>query len=230
MNSRFTFFVLLVLVVALTACQANIPSTPTLHGDPLAFQPSPVTSTPQGDPATPTPEVFNPLDPSPTPSGSGLPLTCQITDLMVYMNQAEGYCFAYPKRFREGEQPWIPNRPGILGPAVGSQTEPVNALFVVEVTAYDSQKSLDQQADSFLKDFTVVDIHSMTRARIIVGGEAALLVEAVPVQLSWRIVFVHHNGRLYRLMYWPVDLPEAQADLEELYQTTLNSFAFLRAK
>jgi hypothetical protein len=28
-------------------------------------------------------------------------------------------------------------------------------------------------------------------------------------------------------MYWPVDVPEAKADIDELYQTTLNTFAFL---
>jgi hypothetical protein len=50
------------------------------------------------------------------------------------------------------------------------------------------------------------------------------------VQLSWRVIFVPHNGYLYSLMYWPVDVPEAQADLDELYHTTLNSFAFLVAE
>ena len=31
-----------------------------------------------------------------------------------------------------------------------------------------------------------------------------------------------------RLMYWPVDIPEAQSDLDDLTQTTLGSFAFTK--
>jgi hypothetical protein len=54
------------------------------------------------------------------------------------------------------------------------------------------------------------------------------MVEPVPVMLSWRIVFVQHKGNLFRLMYWPVDIPEAQSDLNDLTQTTLGSFAFLK--
>jgi hypothetical protein len=29
-------------------------------------------------------------------------------------------------------------------------------------------------------------------------------------------------------MYWPVDIPEAQSDLDDLTQTTLGSFAFTK--
>jgi hypothetical protein len=54
------------------------------------------------------------------------------------------------------------------------------------------------------------------------------MVEPVPVQLSWRIVFVQHADRLFSLMYWPVNLPEAQSDLDALTQTTLGSFAFTK--
>lgn|SRR5574341_1925134 len=180
-------------------------------------------------PVTPTPEVFNPLNPSPTPSDSTLPITCQVTDLNVYIERDAGYCFAYPKRFTFGTQPLF-DIPAVIGPAIGSSAEPVFATFAVEVTTYDPGKGLDQQVDVFLREFTVVPPESMTRARVIVGAEAAVLVDVVPVQLSWRILFVPHNGQLYRLMYWPVDVPEAQADIEELYQTTLNSFAFLEAE
>ncbi len=39
--------------------------------------------------------------------------------------------------------------------------------------------------------------------------------------------FPMHAGKVYRLMYWPVDVPEVQTDIDELVQTTLNSFAYL---
>ena len=60
---------------------------------------------PGPDPAAPTPEVFIPLDPSPTDSGSELPLPCQATDLNVYIDRAAGYCFAYPLGFYLDDQP-----------------------------------------------------------------------------------------------------------------------------
>jgi hypothetical protein len=174
--------------------------------------------------STPTPEIFNPLNPSPTLTNSDLPLTCQVTDLSVFIDRQAGYCFAFPTRFALSEQPYT--APVVIGPALGSPDEQVRATFTVEQTLFDPDKSLDQQVDEFLLGFTVLNPNTFTRARLVVGGEAALLVDVVPVQLSWRIIFVPHNGVLYRLMYWPVDVPEAQVDLEELYQTTLGSFSF----
>jgi hypothetical protein len=174
---------------------------------------------------TPTPEVFIPLNPSPTPSNSDLPLTCQMTDLSVFIDRQAGYCFAFPTRFALSEQ--HSTAPVVLGSALGSPDEQVRATFTVEQALFDPDKSLDQQVDEFLSGFTVLDPNTFTRARLVVGGEAALLVDAVPVQLSWRIIFVPHNGVMYRLMYWPVDVPEAQVDLEELYQSTLGSFSFI---
>ena len=57
------------------------------------------------EPATATPNIMPRLDPSPTPSDSTLPLTCQVTDLNVYINEMDGYCFAFPMNFTLGDQP-----------------------------------------------------------------------------------------------------------------------------
>lgn len=196
--------------VLLTACKADQPTLPASPGDLM----------------TPTPEVFNPLNPSPTPSGSDLPLTCQVTDLNISLDRAAGYCFAYPKRFAINILPLL-NTPAVMGPNVGSGADSIQASFAVQMATYDPDQSLDQQVDQFLKEFTVASPETLTRARLTVGGESAVMVDVVPVQLSWRIVFVPHAGKLYRLMYWPVDALEAKTDLEELYQTTIGSFAFL---
>ena len=176
--------------------------------------------------ATPTPEIFLPVNPSPAASDSTLPLTCQITDMNVYIDEAAGFCFAYPLRFTLGDQP--SDKPSVLGPPIGSPAEPVYATFTVEVTPFDSAQSIDQQVDEFLRGFSVMDPASFTRALITVGNEAGILVQQVPVHLSWHIVFVKHNDSLYRLMYWPVDVPEAKADIDELYQATINTFAFIK--
>lgn len=175
--------------------------------------------------ATATPNILPRLDPSPTPSGSKLPLTCQVTDLNVYINEMDGYCFAYPMNFTLGDQP--SDKPSVCGPAVDDSVEPVLAMLTVEF-ALASNKPLREQAESYLKEFSVADPATYTWTQVPVGSEAGLMVEPVPAMLSYRIVFVQHNGKLFRLMYWPVDIPEAQADLTDLTQTTLGSFAFTK--
>jgi hypothetical protein len=138
-------------------------------------------------PATVTPGVVPRLDPSPTPSGSTLPVTCRVTDLNVYINEANGYCFAFPSRFTLGDQP--SDQPDVRGPAIDDSAEPIHATL---------------------------------------SGESAWKVEPIPAMPAYRIVFVQHNGFMFRLMYWPVDIPEAQPDLNDLMQTTLGSFAFTK--
>jgi hypothetical protein len=178
------------------------------------------------EPAGVTPDIMPRLNPSPTPSDSTLPLTCQVTDLKVYINEMNGYCFAYPMRFTTGEQP--SDKPDIQGPAVDDNSEPIHATLAVEVEPASTDKSLREQAVDYLKDFSVVNPETFTWSQVTVGGETGWMVEPVPAMLSYRIVFVQHNGSIYRLLFWPVDIPEAQADLNDLTQTTLGSFAFMK--
>jgi hypothetical protein len=175
---------------------------------------------------TATPGEMPRLNPSPTPSKSTLPLTCQVTDLNVYINEADGYCFAYPNRFTLGDQP--SDKPDIRGPAVDDSVEPIHATFGIEVTPSTTDETLREQAEAYLREFSVVDSATFTWSQVQVGGEAGWMVEPVPVMLAWRIVFVRHNGYLYRLLYWPVDIIEAKADLDELTQTTLGTFTFTK--
>ena len=185
-----------------------------------------ISASPSPEPTTPTQDIMPRLDPSPTPSDSALPLTCQVTDLNVYVNKTDGYCFAYPTRFTEGTQPML-DIPAIVGPTIGNGVDPVFASFAVQIMPA-IEESLRAQAEAFLKEFSAADPASFTWTQVPVGGEAGLMVEPVPVMLSWRIVFVQHDGNLFCLMYWPVDLPETKTDLDELTQTTLGSFAFTK--
>jgi hypothetical protein len=177
-------------------------------------------------PATVTPGVVPRLDPSPTPSGSTLPLTCQVTDLNVYINEADGYCFAYPSRFTLGDQP--SDKPDVRGPAIDDSAEPIHATLSVEVSPAALGKSPREQAEVYLKEFSAADPATFTWKQIQVDGESAWEVEPIPAMLAYRIVFVQHNGFMFRLMYWPVDIPEAQPDLNDLTQTTLGSFTFTK--
>jgi hypothetical protein len=175
---------------------------------------------------TATPDIMPRLAPSPTPSDSTLPLTCQVTDLKVYINEMDGFCFAYPMRFTTGEQ--SSDKLVIQGPAVDDSYEPIHATLTIEMEPASTDKPLREQAVKYLKDFSVLDPETFTWSKVTVGGETGWMVEPVPVMLSYRIVFLQHNGSIYRLLFWPVDIPDAQADLNDLTQTTLGSFAFMK--
>lgn len=185
---------------------------------------TPVPNSPES--FTATPNIMPRLDPSPTPSGSTLPLTCQVTDLNVYVNEMDGYCFAYPTRFTLGDQP--SDKPEVLGPALDASHEPIHARLNVEVESATPGRTLREQAEAYLREFSVADPSTFTWSQVPVGGETGWMVEPVPAMLSYQIVFVQHNGSIYRLLFWPVDIPEAQADLNDLTQTTLGSFAFMK--
>ena len=171
--------------------------------------------------STVTPNILPRLDPSPTPSSSTLPLTCQVTDLNVSINQEAGYCFAYPIRFTEEASG------GVRGPDLDVSLAPTFATFGVEVTPA-AGKSLREQAESYLGSFTNTHPATFTWTDVPVAGETGLMVEPVPTIGAWRFVFVVHNGNLFRLSYWPVGVDVAKADIDELTQTTLGSFAFTK--
>jgi hypothetical protein len=187
-----------------------------------AFAVSTLEPVPPPQAATPTANIMPHLDPSPTPSNNPYPLTCQVTDLSVYIDQEGGYCFAYPTRFM------LADSGGVRGPDLDDSLTPIFVIFGVEVTPANTEFTARGEAEIYLKDFTVVDIDTMTWNPVMVGGEWGWMVEPVPTMGAWRFVFVQNNGYLYRLSYWPVDIPIARADVDELAQTTLGSFAFTR--
>jgi len=144
----------------------------------------------------------------------------------VYINEADGYCFAYQSHFTMGNKP--SDGMEVRGPAVDNSSEPIRATFRVEVSPSATDKTLHQQAEDYLGDFSVIDPATFSWSEIQVDGETAWRVEPIPAMLSYRIIFVQHNGSLSRLMYWPVYIPEAQSDLTDLTQSTLGSFAFMK--
>jgi hypothetical protein len=161
------------------------------------------------------------LDPSPTALSSTLPLTCQVTDLSVYIAEGD-YCFAYPPRF------FLNHEGGVRSPDLDDSLTPLYMTFAVTVTPANLEFTARGEAELFLQDFTVVDVDTLAWTPVMVGDEWGWMVEPVPTMGAWRFVFVQHNGYLYRLSYWPVDIPEARADVDELAQVTLGSFAFIR--
>lgn len=178
------------------------------------------------EPASATPEIMPRLDPSPTPSDSTLPFTCQATDLNVYINEMDGYCFAYPTRFTLGDQP--SDNPGVYGPKLDDSLTPTQATFGIEITPANPDQTLREQAEAYVKKVSERDPSTYTWTQLQVGGEPAWMVEPIPSIRAWRYVFILHHGSLFRLCYWPVDDVQAKPDIDELTQTTLGSFTFLK--
>lgn len=191
---------------------------------------TPVTQEPRSNPgpvsgpATPTPEVFHPLDPSPTPADSDLPLTCQVTDLNVLIDRDAGYCFAYPVNFSLGDP--ASGLPDVVGPERGGGGDPLRASLSIEIHPVPQGSSLAPLVDAFLASLGELP-WLIERTPMALGGEPALQLEPVPGLGSARVVFILQAGNLFSLRFHPVELEPVARDLQDLYQTVLGSFTFL---
>jgi len=177
------------------------------------------------EPATPTPEIFNRLDPSPTPQASSLPLTCQVTDLSVFVDQDGGYCFAYPAAFMlDGESEGV----SIVSPALDESLDPVRASLKVEVQPVPETSDLAHLVDGYLSQSGFQNLPwTIQRTELSLGGEPAVRIEPIPGLGSSRQVLALHGNKLFTLRFHPVDLEVGELEVEILYQTVTGSFAFL---
>lgn len=201
------------LVVLLVACVPPASLSPT----------EPVTSL---EPATPTPEVFNPLNPSPTPSASTLPLTCQVTDLNVYVNDMAGYCFAYPEGFALDDS-LAPEEIGLLGPALEQTLDPVRVSLGITAQPLPAGSDLSRLVEAYLTQSPFQNLPwSIERSSLSLGGHAAVWLEDVPGRLNSRVVMVLRQNVLLTLRFHPSDVAIAESGLETLFQTVTGSFAF----
>lgn len=178
------------------------------------------------EPVTPTPEIFNPLDPSPTPSDSTLPLTCQVTDLNLYINQEWGYCFAYPETFTLDENRAAEGIISLYGPVLEDSANPIRASLEIITQVAPQKSGLTPLVDAYR--------NSLGDTPLLVGREAGRLagkpaetLDPVPGLLASRVVMALSENILFTLRFQPSDLDIARPDLETLSQTVAGSFAFL---
>ncbi|HSL44791.1 MAG TPA: hypothetical protein VK897_15250 [Anaerolineales bacterium] len=176
--------------------------------------------------ATPTPEIFNPLDPSPTPSDSTLPLTCQVTDLSVYINEEWRYCFAYPTDFVMDESRAAEGVISFYGPGLEDTANPVRVSLEITTQLVPGASNLPRLVDAYLTSFHELS-GTISREPALLGGEPAEQLEPVPGLLSSRLVMALHDNILFTLRFHPSDLEIAKSGLNDLSQTVTGSFAFL---
>lgn len=214
-TSPYTFFTRALCLVCLLALAACAP-TPGSTTEPRAVNP----------PATPTPEIFNPLHPSPTPADSLLPLTCQATDLGVSINEAWGYCFAFPASFTLEKSPDSGGAIHLYGPALGDSSETLRASLEITALLVPQGSGLAPLVNAYLSTFKELS-GLITRETILLGGAPAEKLAPVPGLLNSQVVMSLRNDILYTLRFHPSDVEIAKPDFDALTQTVLGSFAYL---
>ena len=207
----FAYVVLCLLVtISIAAC------TPAIPQGPQAIT----------DPSTTTPEVFNPLDPSPTLSDSTLPQPCQVTDLNVYVNRDWGYCFAYPMNFTQDKSKTAEGMVAVYGPALDNNADPLRVSLEVTVQVVPEGSTLAPLVDAYLASFENRS-STIMREQAKLGSEPAENLEPVPGLLNSRMVVALHEDVLFILRFHPSDLMIAKPHLNAVMQTVTGSFAFL---
>jgi hypothetical protein len=73
---------------------------------------------------------------------------------------------------------------------------------------------------------------TVRKASITLAGEPAVVVEGLPGRVETRQVFVLHDGRLYMLVFSPIDerFPQLQPEVDNLWRTVITSFSFERGQ
>jgi hypothetical protein len=178
------------------------------------------------EPLTPTPEIFSALAPSPTPSDSTLPLTCQVTDLGVFVNQEWGYCFAHPGTFTLDKSRAAEGIMTLYGPGLEDSANPVRVSLEITTQVLPPESGLTPLVDAYRMSFGDSSV-SIGHETGMLGGEPAETLDPVPGLLSSRVTMAIHENTLFTLRFHPSDLDIARPDLEALTQTVTGSFAFL---
>lgn len=146
-----------------------------------------------------------------------------------YTSEVGGFCVNFPEeytvtKFEEGSSVRIEEEP----PAMPHPLPPfasIDVLGELGQSAEDAAGAVEADIQAALPDWQVV------RETTTLGGESAVVLRSIPGQDLNRQVFAEHEGRLYRLTFYPDDeaVPEF-GEMERLYSAVLESFTFTGAE
>ncbi len=142
----------------------------------------------------------------------------------TYLDSQNGFCFAYPERFSQGE--FSPGQPGIFGPGVDNTGAAPTAYLAMEVKDAPAGSDLSKVIDDFMSELPAIR-PTIEQYPFHLDDEQAMLLENVPGPLSSRRVLALHESKLYNFTVSSSDMPEAQTDVTELFHMVTSSFAFL---
>jgi hypothetical protein len=116
----------------------------------------------------------------------------------------------------------------LSGPALDQSLEPLRATLGIEVQPVSEEADMARLVDAYLSQTSFQGMPApIQRTQINLGGEPAEVLEDVPGRLSSRLAIALHKGSLYTLRFHPSDAPQAEGDLEALYEAVTSSFRFL---
>jgi len=156
-----------------------------------------------------------------TPANSASTSACpaETTELKLFTNADDGFCFLYPI---EGTP--FPPYMVVINPngISGGDFLPGDALVEVNMEAA-SGRTAAQVADEKIAEAGAG--FNITRSEILMDGKQAIVVDGLPAQDPWREVFIVDNDRLYILFFEPW-APNADwfSKLEKLYSSVIDSF------
>lgn len=201
----------ILLVIMLSACsQTTKISLPAETSQPTAA----ATATETLQPAI-APTVTE------TPANSTSTSACpaETTELKLFTNADDGFCFLYPIE----DAPLAPRMVAINPNGIsGGDFLPGDAVVIVQLEAA-SGRTAAQAADEKIAE--AGEGFNITRSEIMMDGKQAIVVDGLPAQDPWREVFFVDNDRLYLLFFQPWT-PNADwfPQLEKLYSTVIDSF------
>lgn len=154
-----------------------------------------------------------------------IPARCRQEGMNSYVDFTDGFCFAYPSDF-------TPDPAGLAAvtarPKNPSNPEEVLARLDIFSGPAVSDATLEKLVSEFRKQFEGPNSPvTLRQTQIMLAGEAAEVLEPVPGRLSSRIVFVLHNGFFYQLIFFPIDEPSVESDLNRLYEAVTSTFTFI---
>jgi hypothetical protein len=142
---------------------------------------------------------------------------------------AAGYCFLIPANFERSEFSDDEGfNIGIYGPAStpGHRERAfVNVTAAGAATLEEGVQAVVDEVLASLPGFTP------TQSSLTLGGLPAIQLDNLPGQDINRKVYALYEGRLYELTFVPFDelRPDAQAEMEQLYEMVVESFRFMPA-
>ncbi|GIV65672.1 MAG: hypothetical protein KatS3mg047_0065 [Bellilinea sp.] len=154
-----------------------------------------------------------------------VPARCNTEGMTPFVDFTDGYCFAYPSDFIRDDRGLAAVYAQPKNPA--NPEEVVARLDVFSSPAI-SDTTLEQLVSEFRKQFEGPNSPvTLLQTQITLDGQPAEVLEPVPGRLSSRMVFALHNGWFYQLIFFPIDEPAVEADLNRLYEAVISTFTFI---
>ncbi len=141
----------------------------------------------------------------------------------VYQNEEGNYRIEVPKDFTITASSGVANETPISGPPHDEGGRETSGYLLIQVSPSDGRTTEDLAANTSMDEET-------TRSELSLAGEEAIMMDNKPGPVRNRQAFLIHNGLAYVFTLSPIDseqYPEATADAERLWQSTVDSFSFI---